>query len=111
MPLLYSVLDLMVKPEGVSNVFLTKPVGVNENLGVGKHQKEVVTQPLTNRALALLYLFFIYSPTLSFKLTQVSNIFGCDFDEDIAMSPSANDNSTCTVDDILDMIIRKKGRL
>ena len=24
---------LVVKPEGVSNVFLTEPVGVNENLG------------------------------------------------------------------------------
>ena len=30
----------VVKPEGVSNVFLIKPVGVNENLGVEETREE-----------------------------------------------------------------------
>ena len=52
-PVPLSSTRFVVKPEGVSNVFLPKPVGVNENLGLQNQREGLNPQPRTNRALQL----------------------------------------------------------
>ena len=52
----------VVKPEGgqqcIFDVFLTKPVGVNENLGVERHQRGVKYPNPPDKSSTVFFLFF-----------------------------------------------------